>query len=179
MKTSSLRKIVLLVLCAIALVGVALVGMVSCLHLARQLHARLGETKPVFLRDLSEAADLIRRGWIPDILPSSASNIYEKHNFEDGAVMVAFSFDPAEFTKWTALSNEVSPDRFEAVDTDWMPTPEPWFTNAIAKRQFGALYQGGFRLYEVKYRPEWRKKAVMTNYWVLVHPERGIAYLWN
>lgn len=44
-------------------------------------------------KDLSKS-ELIGKGWVPDFIPKSAYDIYEKHRVDIGRVNVKFKFKP-------------------------------------------------------------------------------------
>lgn len=86
---------------------------------------------------LAREAGAVRRGWLPEFLPPSATDIREHHNLDTNAVILRFSFDPAESGFWTQACLPLSPDQVPkpeaqlAVGVSWWPedvAPSPGVT---------------------------------------------------
>lgn len=54
-----------------------------------------GEVKETYYADINAAKQngLLGGGWIPDIIPKSSFEIYERHDLDTNAVWLRFKFD--------------------------------------------------------------------------------------
>lgn len=69
-----------------------------------------GETKDVFYANIDAAkkAGEIERGWIPNILPESSSEIYEKTDIDSNQVWLRFKFDKKDIKNLLEQVKEVA-----------------------------------------------------------------------
>ncbi|MCD9483382.1 hypothetical protein GLP25_09300 [Photobacterium phosphoreum] len=49
-----------------------------------------------------EKSGLIKRGWVPNFIPKSATCIYEQHNIDTNWVKMTFKFDPSDTSLMSA-----------------------------------------------------------------------------
>lgn len=49
-----------------------------------------------------EKSGLIKRGWVPNFIPKSATCIYEQHNLDTNWVKMTFKFDPSDTSSMSA-----------------------------------------------------------------------------
>jgi len=54
-----------------------------------------GETQEVFYKDMDAARkdNAVERGWIPNIIPESSTEIHERHDLDTNRVWISFKFD--------------------------------------------------------------------------------------
>lgn len=141
------------------------------------------ETQTHFFRSLTEARELYEGGWLPDDLPRTTTDLYEKHDMSDNTGMIALRFAPEDFQDWATNLTEIPNARIDTVVTRWLPTSEQWFEKAIRKRKFNYLIRNGFRIYEYDWDVTAKSatptmKSIAKVYFV-IHPTKGIAYIWH
>lgn len=49
-----------------------------------------------------KVSDSYKKGWIPDFIPESASDIYEKHNLDNNKVWISFKCNISDLSQVTA-----------------------------------------------------------------------------
>ena len=69
---------------------------------------------------LADAGE-IERGWAPDFLPESATNIHLKYDLENNAILLAFEFDPADAAAMTQACRPVNLVPPPLLGADWWP----------------------------------------------------------
>ena len=76
-----------------------------------------GETRDAFYKNIYEAIEhgAVERGWIPDILPKSSYEIYERHDLDTNTVWLRFKFNKQDINELIAQIEEVKPDEIRAI----------------------------------------------------------------
>ncbi len=142
----------------------------------------LQESTPKFYQDfqIAENAGATKLGWLPPFLPSSATNIREKHNFDYNRVIVSFQFSPSDFQTLVAQANEISPQAVEKIRPSWLAVREPWFSDEIIEGLGSDLSKLGFMFYEYGAAENERiRNNKLVKWYVAANPSLGIAYAWN
>ena len=65
---------------------------------------------------LAREAGAVARGWLPEFLPPSARDIRERHDLDTNAVILRFSFDPAESGFWSPACQPLDPGQVREPD---------------------------------------------------------------
>ena len=120
------------------------------------------------------AKQKIDLGWLPQFLPHSATNIHAKLDLDNNRILASFEFSTNDLV--------ILLQKVETVSGSWISERTPsrgfyqneiWFPKDIVSGQIHRLMEQGFRAYEAKEqdrKTEWR---------LLAHPQRGVAYVWN
>lgn len=53
--------------------------------------------------DRMKVSDSYKKGWIPDFIPKSASNIHERHNLDNNMVWMRFECDTSDLRRLTEV----------------------------------------------------------------------------
>lgn len=122
---------------------------------------------------------VIDRGWLPDFLPLSATNIHEKHNSEQNTVIASFSFDPAtDLAAVLRNAEELPASAMPAVRPPRIGGKERWFPEAIFAGKLHQLAPPGFRLWRIRYKAMVGKANVLKIWHLAINEKAGVCYLW-
>jgi hypothetical protein len=119
-----------------------------------------------------EAISQIQLGWLPQLPPSSRS-IREKRNIDYGTIVVQFSFSPQEFPSAFPAMTSLDAARARQVGPQWIVRRADWIPAEIRTGRTDALLSQGFQLFRLD------EPVGSKSWYLLVHPQRGIAYGWN
>ncbi len=87
----------------------------------------------------AQASDMIERGWIPEYLPESASDINLKYDIDTNEIMLTFQFDPAEmddFLSQCAPADLTAADFPQQLSASWWPDDLQWADTAVPRYVF-------------------------------------------
>jgi hypothetical protein len=75
------------------------------------------ETQDAFYKNIDEAIkhSAIEKGWIPNILPRSSYEIYERHDIDTNTVWLKFKFDKMDINELIAQIEEVKPNEINGI----------------------------------------------------------------
>lgn len=119
-----------------------------------------------------EASSQMRLGWLPQLPPSSRA-IREKRNTDFGTIIVQFLFLPQEFPTAFPAMTSLGAARARQVGPQWIVRRSSWVPAEIRSGRTDALLAQGFKLFRLD-EPVGNK-----SWYLLVHPQRGLAYGWN
>ncbi len=88
------------------------------------------------------AAGEIQRGWAPEFLPESATNIHLKYNLDTNAVLLAFDFAPADAEAMTTTCRPVNLVPPPMLTADWWPKDLSGATFYECEEGYLALREG-------------------------------------
>jgi hypothetical protein len=125
--------------------------------------------------------EAISLGWLPDFLPASAHDIHEKRHAEGSRVIAAFSVSSTEDVKqMLSRARELPGSHFPDIRPSVICRKEQWFPMEIIRGRFDELTPRGFKIYEIISGPmDETIGAPMTHWYLAVHEEAGICYLWT
>jgi len=100
------------------------------------------ETQDAYYNNIDDAIkqSAVEKGWIPDILPKSSYEIYERHDLDTNTVWLRFKFDKRDISKLISQITEVKPYEiktiaFSSPNTIWWP--KELNNDFLTKRQPG------------------------------------------
>lgn len=76
----------------------------------------------------------VERGWLPEIIPTSAYDIQEQHNLDTNQVWVKFKIPVEDQSSLLGIVNRVSTDEVDAVNVV-EPKQDGWWFDETAIRQ--------------------------------------------
>jgi hypothetical protein len=165
--------VIIVILAAVCALGVAIFRSYN------RINAYVTPTRTYATLEKAIEEGVVRQGWLPDFLPSSAYNIREKHNYEQNTVVAGFSFDPAqEVLPMLAGAKEVPSSITDAIRPPVIGGREAWFPDAFAEGRLGDLTPVGFRLYRVERRVQVGPREVISTWHLALNQKAGICYLW-
>ncbi|HEX8691704.1 MAG TPA: hypothetical protein VF746_04740 [Longimicrobium sp.] len=106
-------------------------------------------------------------GYLPTLLPPSATEIYERHDRETGRVWARFRFAPADLERMTTGLRRLSLDEARALEITG-PAFTPWWT--INPRTLLGSQGPRLRVYEV---------GGDAAGWLVVDPRTDLAFYWT
>ena len=84
------------------------------------------ETSENFYKTYNDAVaqDALKRGWIPEIIPESAINIYEKHDIDTNALILTFKYKDGlnSVLVDTCQQLNVSEVKWPKIKAQWWPS---------------------------------------------------------
>jgi hypothetical protein len=171
---NSTRKIVYVIFIAcLSSVGVVLIVLLN------QDFFQETDVKEYKDRTLAEISGAISDGWLPDFLPQSAFDIYEKHNWDYNRGIIAFKFRTAEFKSLASLLIPLSAEKLAGCNPSWLYKNEKWFPKCIVDGKWDRLQEEGFKFYGLGLEHNERIKDRKIQQWFLaINPEKGITYVW-
>lgn len=137
------------------------------------------ETQDKFYSNIDEAIKhgAIEKGWIPNILPRSSSEIYERHDLDTNTVWLRFRFDKIDKYELTSQIEEVKTNEISSVS---FSTPHiRWWPKDLNK-DFFTKGQPGLKLYKYKRVLQYAdnsKKIVPA--FIVIDWNSNIAYYWQ
>ena len=138
----------------ITLLGACTALLASCVWLTR------GETHENRYTNYTEARESQQRGWLPTMLPASATEIHEWHNIDTNVCIGSFRFDPAQRS---AIEVLLRPGLRRAIQID----RDPSFASPLPRDPSEAQLRGaGFEFYTAQdfdFAISW--KAGMAYFW--------------
>jgi hypothetical protein len=141
-----------------------------------------GETKDSFYPNLDAAkkAGAIERGWIPDIIPESSKEIYERHNLDTNRVWVRFKFDRGDIKRLINRVEELTPAEITNIKFV-SPGRINWWPKKLDKDSFSTKGpQSGLKIYKYNRVLEYsdnRQKRVLSCF--VIDWDSNIAYYWQ
>jgi hypothetical protein len=95
--------------------------------------------------DAARKDGAIERGWIPDFLPTSSYEIYERHDLDTNTVWLRFKFDKKDEKQLISLIKEV---KFDEIDSIEFIAPDvKWWPKTVNKESTKNR-QSGLKLYK-------------------------------
>ena len=88
--------------------------MIGCLRLFEETPSKIYQNYEEVIAD-----GAIQRGWIPEFLPVSAVNIFEKHNLDTNESILKFNFDTTELETLRQHCQPVNTTTTPKLWTDW------------------------------------------------------------
>lgn len=101
--------------------------------------------------DAAVADGAIKRGWLPQWLPKSATDIHEWHNIDTNATTASFAYgheDPSIFLAGCEQENEV---RRNPGSSSWWPNDKAWKRIKVHRCEERIVYGDG----HVEIHPAW------------------------
>ncbi len=129
------------------------------------------ETDTRHYRTRADAISEMQSGWLP-ALPDSMSDIRVKKNIDYGTVVVQFSFAPQDFPKGFPAMTLLDSTAARQAGPRWIVRRCEWVPREIRTGHTDVLLSQGFQLYRQK-QDRWK------TWYLLIHPEKGVAYGWN
>lgn len=166
------------------LTGVALfvgvcVGAVVLL-IANQDYFQETEPKHFMSYQAAEASGIIKLGWLPDFLPTSATEIYEKHNFDYNTGIITFTAEPSDLKELSLKVKPVPPERLVKIAPSWLYTSEPWFPKEIVKGSFESMQNKGFTIFAWgEGAPEKIVNQKIQTWYVAISTNTNRCYAWH
>lgn len=137
------------------------------------------ETQEAFYKNLDDAKkhDAIEKGWIPNILPRSSYEIYERHDLDTNTAWLRFKFDKNDINELIAQIEEVKPNEiytvaFSSPNIRWWP--KDLNKDSLTKGQ------PGLKLYKYKRVLQYadNKQKIVPAFFV-IDWSSSIAYYWQ
>ncbi len=155
-------------LCVLGTIGFALLVLLwSCYQ---------KEVPTAFYKDRGEAASdgAMSRGWIPEFLPNSATNICEQHDIDTNRGAIAFSASPQELRTLKATLEPVNTTipSSDALGPWFVPTFEQWPTY-LRRKNVHMLVKNGFNICK---KVDTRTSTV---WYIALNLNQGIAFTWH
>ena len=127
------------------------------------------ETSESYYINLDAAKKDIEKGWIPDILPESAHDIYKLHNLDSNDMCMKYRFDK-DIENLIQEGKEVKPEEIAKIDfldlgVNWWPQ---WINKEYFKKQ-----NSDIKLYISDDKQEYQ----MRDFFV-IDTGSNIAYYW-
>ncbi len=135
------------------------------------------ETQDTFYKNINEAKkdNAIERGWIPNIIPVSASEIYERHNLDTNRVWLRFKFDKKDINELITQIKEMKPVEIENIEFPMIGVK--WWPKSLNKNSFT---QPGLKIYKFDRKIEYSDKRVKTvPSFFVIDWNSNIAYYWQ
>ena len=98
-------------LCGMALVGCLPTLFAGFVMLFRFISMDMDASYSDYAEAVADGA--VRRGWIPDFVPASATDIRESHNLDTNDAWSTFRFEPADKDKMVAVLTPIAPEDAE------------------------------------------------------------------
>ena len=116
----------------------------------------------------------IARGWIPQFLPTSSTNIWERHDIDTNAGVVCFFASSSELELLTTQLNYQPTARLDEVGS-WVAG---WWPANLPKGNLGDLVnRDGFKLYQ---KPEGQSQTGTNGDWYFViNQAKGVGLGWH
>ncbi len=117
-------------------------------------------------------------GWIPNIIPETASEIYERHNLDTNRVWLRFKFDKKDIKELIAQIEEVKPNEITAIE--FSAPNVRWWPKDVNKDSLTKGQQLGLKLYKYKRVLQYgdnRQKTVLSFF--IIDWNSNVAYYWQ
>ena len=130
--------------------------------------------------DAARQDGAIEKGWIPDIIPESSSEIYEKHNLDTNRVWIRFKFDKKDIRGLVDKVEEVNPAAIYSIEFI-NPDSVNWWPKSLSKDAFNKKdINANLKIY--KYERviiySGNRKKVIPSFFV-IDSNSNIAYYWQ
>lgn len=140
------------------------------------------ETQDTFYRDIDAARkdSAIKKGWIPNILPESSTEIYERHNIDTNRVWIRFKFDKKDINELITRIEEVNPLEIETIkfinpdNVKWWPLNLNKDLFKINRKQVGLKI---YKYHKVITYSDNRQKTIPSFF--VIDWNLNIAYYWQ
>ena len=130
------------------------------------------ETATKHYRTRADAKGEIENGWLPP-LPDSIHDIRLKRNIDYGITVVQLSFTPQEFPRAFPAMTPLNAASARQAGPRWIVRRSEWIPAEIRTGRTDEMLLQGFQLYRLD------KLVGHKSWYLLVHPQKGIAYGWS
>ena len=135
------------------------------------------ETQDAFYKNIDEAKkdNAIERGWIPNIIPASSSEIYERHNLDTNRVWIRFKFDKKDIQGLIGKIKEVNPAEIENIEFPRIGVK--WWPKNLNKDSFT---QHSLKIYKYDRVIEYsdKRQKIVPSFFV-IDWNSNVAYYWQ
>ncbi len=134
------------------------------------------ETQERFYPNMAAAKkDGVGGGWIPDIIPESSTDIYERHDLDTNKVWLKFKIDKKDINELISQIEEVKPAEIEGVEFPRIGVK--WWPKSLNKDSFT---QHSLKIYKYDRKIEYSDKRVKTvPSFFVIDWNSNIAYYWQ
>jgi hypothetical protein len=115
--------------------------------------------------DAAIADGAVKRGWLPDWLPKSATDIHEWHNIDTNATIASFAYGQAEPSVFLAGCHPETQTRRNHGRASWWPNDQAWRGIKVYRCDERIVYGDGH--------------AEIHPAWAGVDEQRRRAYFWR
>lgn len=124
----------------------------------------------------AEADGAIRRGWIPDFVPASATDNQESHNLDVNSQWVAFSFDLGDLPSMTAMLSQALRENVYPPD-ERATRKRPWWPKDLSP---GAVVPDEkYDFYTYDYTVNYSDRQEKRGGYVAIEKHRPRAWYWT
>jgi len=135
------------------------------------------ETIDTSYKNIDEAMKYgaVEKGWIPNILPRSSYEIYERHNLDTNTVWLRFKFDKRDINELIVQIEEVKQTEIERIEFPRIRVK--WWPKNLSKDSF---IQPGLKIYKYNRVIEFsdRRQKIVPSFFV-IDWNSNIAYYWQ
>ncbi len=141
-----------------------------------------GETRDSFYQNLdaAEKDGAIEKGWLPNILPESSKEIYERHSLDTNGVWLRFKFDRKDIKKLIDKTKELTPTEIKKIKII-SPGHASWWPQKFDIDSFNIkANQSGTKIYkydEILEFSDGHKKMIQSFF--IIEWDSNIAYYWK
>ncbi len=141
-----------------------------------------GETQDAFYKDMDAArkGNAVQRGWIPDIIPESSTEIHERHDLDTNRVWICFKFDIKGMQRLIEQVQELMPTEIKNVEFI-SPGRVNWWPKKLNKGSFDMKCpQSGLTIYKYHRLLEYsdnRQKGILSFF--AIDWDSNKAYYWQ
>jgi hypothetical protein len=129
--------------------------------------------------DAARRDGAIERGWIPDIIPESSSEIYERHNLDTNRVWIRFRFDNKDIRGLIDKIEEVHPDVIDSIKFI-NPGSVNWWNRSISKDTFGKKdISANLKIYKYEQVITYSGNQKKIRSFFVINSNSNIAYYWQ
>lgn len=153
--------------CRFVVIGIIVLSSNSC-----------GERRTVYYSTWHEAVkdEATTRGWIPSFLPSSSTNIAERHDLDSNAGAFCFSA-PASDLKLLASQMQLVPRSDFDFIGPWIDGPSKCWPRSLARKRFNVLTQNdGFEVYRKERSND--QPAGSHVWYFAINAQKGSGFGW-
>lgn len=140
------------------------------------------ETKDAFYSNIDAArkAGAVQKGWIPSVIPESATEIYERHNLDTNRVWMRFRFDRNDIKGLIQQLEEISPAEIGRIEFI-SPGSVNWWPKKLDKDSFSTSgAQSGLKIYKYNRLLEYsdNRQKIIPSFFI-IDWDSNVAYYWQ
>jgi len=136
------------------------------------------ETETIQLGDFNElhAYAGTNTWWIPEFMPPTAHEIYEKHNTDHNTGILALGFEPSTFTVSTNAFAEINQSEWSSIAPSWIVWRGKQFPKRLVAGEFDRLAPAGFQIVSQVRSPS---NGPPARWYAAINSSQGIMYAWH